>query len=275
MPARSCCVGRLCSLLFLLALAVLPAACHRIPKAAGSFTVGGRGVHVWTPQHHDPAKAYPVVLMLHGWRGTGAFFEEWFEMEKYTDVRAIVVYPDAREGVWDFHGDTDLDFLATVLDEVAMRWKVDRSRVLAFGFSFGAKMAQHLGCKRPDLVKAVAAGAGSWASKVPACQKPLPVIMVQRTTDTNESMTDAKAAAERWASFEGCAAVPAPSPLGNGCQVRSGCQVPGSVTFCEDTHSDPKWKDSYNHTVREEYRALVWRWFAALPAHATGGARAW
>ncbi len=185
-------------------------------------------------------------------------------MEKYTDDQAIVVYPDAQDGVWYFHGDTDIDFLSAVLDDVGTRWKVDRNRVLAFGFSFGAKMAQHLGCKRPDLVKAVAAGAGSWASRTPTCQRALPVIMVHRTMDTNESMGEAKAAAERWASFEGCGGVKVPSPLGMGCELRTGCQTPGSVTFCEDTHSDPKWKDSYNHTVREEYRALVWRWFAAL-----------
>ena len=263
MLARSSLVRRAFSLLFLLALVVLSPACHRRPRSNGAFTVGGRGVHVWTPPHHEPAKAYPVVLMLHGWRGTGATFEEWFEMEKYTDDQAIVVYPDAEDGIWDFHGDRDLDFLATVLDEVGTRWKVDRSRVLAFGFSFGAKMAQHLGCKRPDLVKAVAAGAGSWASRTPTCGKPVPVIMVHRTTDTNESMAEARDAAGRWASFEGCGPE-TPSPLGNGCQLRTGCQAPGSVTFCEDTHSDPKWKDSYNHTVREEYRALVWRWFAAL-----------
>lgn len=251
--------------LVLLAFLLPLVACHRKAPAAGSFTVGGRGVRVWTPRQREPERAYPVVLMLHGWRGTGTSFQDWFEMEKYTDDQAIVVYPDAAAGIWDFRGETDLDFLATVLDEVGSRWKVDRSRVLAFGFSYGAKMAQHLGCRRPDLVKAVAAGAGSWAARTPTCVRPVPVLMMHRTTDTNESMAEARAAADRWAAFEGCgASPPAPSPLGMGCLARSGCASPGSVTFCEDTHSDPKWKDSYNHTVREEYRALAWRWFAAL-----------
>lgn len=204
------------------------------------------------------------MLTLHGWNGNGKDFQQWFEMEKYVDDAAIVVYPTARSGVWDFHGDTDLDFMAEVLDQIADTYCVDRGRVLAFGFSFGAKMAQHLGCKRPDLVKAVAAGAGSWAEKTPACVTPIPVIDVHRTRDDNETMQGAKDAVKRWATFDQCSGDTEPSELGHNCVRHRGCAVAGGVTFCEDTHYDPSWQKSWNHTVREEYRALVWRWFEGL-----------
>ena len=225
---------------------------------------GGRTFHVWTPSAYDPGAAYPVVLTLHGWGGNGPAFAKWFEMEKYVDDSAIVVYPDARDGVWDFHGETDLDFTAGVLDALSEEYCVDRSRVLAFGFSFGSTMAQHLACKRPDLVKAAAAGAGSWAERTPNCVEPIPVLVVHRTRDDNESMSGAKDAVKRWVAFDQCRTDSQPSALGHGCIEYPGCAAQSSVTFCEDTHHDRSWPRSWNHTVREEYRALVWQWFAGL-----------
>jgi poly(3-hydroxybutyrate) depolymerase len=185
-------------------------------------------------------------------------------MERYVDDSAIVVYPTAKDGVWDFHGEGDLGFMAEVLDTLGDAYCVDRSRVLAFGFSYGAKMAQHLACKRPDLVKAAAAGAGSWAEKTPACVEPIPVLVVHRTRDDNERMEWAKDATKRWATFDRCSADTEPSELEHNCVRHRGCAIPGGVTFCEDTHYDPTWKGSWNHTVREEYRALAWQWFDAL-----------
>jgi polyhydroxybutyrate depolymerase len=225
---------------------------------------GGRSFHVWTPASYDAGSAYPVVLTLHGWQGNGPAFEKWFEMEQYVEDSAIVVYPDAREGVWDFRGDADLDFTADVLDALAEQYCVDRTRVLAFGFSFGAKMAQHLACKRPDLVKAAAAGAGSWAEKTPKCVAPIPVLVVHRTRDDNESMSAARDAVNRWVAFDQCRRDSEPSPLGHGCVRYPACAAGSSVTFCEDTHYDASWPRTWNHTVREEYRRLVWQWFAGL-----------
>jgi len=203
--------------------------------------------------------------MLHGYGGNGVVFQKWFEMEKYVDDSAIVVYPDAAKGgVWDFRGTSDFDFAAAVLDRVSATWCVDRTRVLAFGFSFGSKMAQHLGCKRPDLVRAVAAGAGGWADAKPECEQPIPVIAVHRTRDDNESPALAKDGVRKWAAVDSCTGPVEPSPLGLGCVRHTSCAVPAGVTFCEDTHFDSSWKPSWNHTVREGYRAAVWKWFAGL-----------
>ena len=73
-----------------------------------------------------------------------------------------------------------------------------------------------------------------------------------------------KGAADRWAVVDGCVPDTEPSELEHACVKHRACKPGSSVTFCEDTHFDPSWKKDWNHTVREEYRALTWRWFHVL-----------
>jgi polyhydroxybutyrate depolymerase len=207
----------------------------------------------------------PIALLLHGWQSDGLGFQKWFRFEEQTRDAAYVVYPDAVRGLWDVVGSKDLDYLEHVLDQVARAYCVDRSRVLVFGFSYGAKMANHLGCKRPDLAQAVMAGAGSWVDRTPDCGAPLPVLVVNRTSDSSELAAWGHDAARRWAGVQACDRAETASPLGEGCTEFADCRAPGSVTWCEDAWLDPKWPQDWNHTVRENYRAMAWRWFQALP----------
>jgi poly(3-hydroxybutyrate) depolymerase len=237
---------------------------QRSPTGASHTTPSGRKFHVWGPASYNPARAYPVVVTLHGISSNGRDFQKWFEMDKYVEGAAFVVYPDSKGPMWDVRAATDFDFFASMLDMLERTYCVDRTRVLAFGFSFGGKMAHHLGCKRPDLVKAVAIGDGSWDDAAPACVAPIPVLISHRTRDDNELFAWGKDAERRWVKVQRCESETEPSPLLHGCVAYRGCAPPGSVTFCEDTHFDPKWPNDWNHTVREEYRALTWRWFKAL-----------
>ena len=143
----------------------------------------------------------------------------------------------------------------------------DRSYELSepFGFSFGARMANHVGCKRPDLARAIVAGGGDWVDHDPKCGAPLPVLVIHRTRDPSELVSWGREAAERWAKVQHCDASDRLSQLGEGCTEFPGCAAGGSVGWCEDPWFDPSWPQSWNHTVRDNYRALAWDWFRALP----------
>lgn len=234
------------------------------PARGAVHQVGTRAFHVWGPA--APSQPLPVAVLLHGWKSNGAEFQRWFRFEDQTQDAAYVVYPDsAPSGMWDVTGTRDLDLLERVLDETAKAYCIDRARVLVFGFSFGAKMANHVGCKRPDLARAIVAGAGSWVDADPHCGGELPVLVLHRTKDPSELVDWGHDAARRWARVQGCNAAETPSPLGLGCARYAGCRAPGSVDWCEDTWFDPAWPHDWNHTIRDEYRALAWSWFAALP----------
>jgi polyhydroxybutyrate depolymerase len=225
-------------------------------------TRSGRTFHVWGPAAYDEARAYPVVVMFHGWSSKGRSLESWFKMEDHVAGAAFTVYPDSKGPSWDFAGTQDLDFTAGVLDALADEWCVDRANVLAFGFSYGARFVHHLGCKRPDLVRAIAAGGGSWDHEV-GCVSPMPVLVIHRTADPTMRIAGGRDAAARWAELDGCRGEAEVRDQAHGCTAYLGCSA-GGVSFCEDEHTDRSWPAGWNHTVREEYRGLAWRWFEEL-----------
>ncbi len=236
------------------------------PAAVGAThtTPGGRTLHVWGPSGYDPGRAYPVVIVFHGWYANGRAHQSWFEMEKYVDNEAMTVYPDAINGLWDLDGTTDLVFFDEMVSVLSDTYCINPSRVLGFGFSYGGKFANHLGCKRAGYVKAISIGDGSWGGDGLRCGR-LPVLVTHRTRDPDEFIQWGRDVANAWKVFNGCAANTTTEPTLN-CTTNPTCRVPGGpVTFCEDTFFDPAWPAQWNHTVREPYRSFTYRWFKALP----------
>lgn len=235
------------------------------PMIADGTTLdaGGRTFHLWKRGGYDRTKTWPVVLVFHGIQTTGRDFQSWFRMEDYVDDEAIVVYPDAENGYWDPQGDKDLVFFDTMMKKLGERYCIDPSKVLGFGFSWGAYFAHHLGCKRAGWVKAISGGAGG-AYGASSCGR-LPVLVTHRTADPDERVANGRQATAMWTKLAGCTGGEVISNVEMNCLSRGDCVAPGAVTFCEDTFFDATWPATWNHTVRESYRAFTWRWFAALP----------
>ena len=228
------------------------------PSTTSYETRSRRTFHVRHPARYDAGRPYPIVLVFHGWYTNGRDFASWFKMEEH-DEGAFTVYPDSDGATWDISGSRDLDFVGDILEAMSNAYCIDRSRVLALGFSYGGKFVHHLGCKRPALVRAISVGDGSWAQET-GCA-PMPVLVTHRTRDHDELVGWGKDAAERWAKIDGCSGPPEVSDAEHGCVTYRGCTSPSTVTFCEDTHFDPTWPKEWNHTIREEYRSLTWSWF--------------
>ncbi len=248
-------------------IATTSAACGTaMPQATGTTykTPTGRTYHVWGPSNYDPNKTYPIVMTFHGWYADGAAFESWFKMEDYTENEAFVVYPDAINGLWDLNGTTDLVFFDEMVKQLGETYCINPSRILAFGFSYGGRFMSQLGCKRAGYAKAIAIGDAGGGNDGFQCGR-LPVLVTGRTADTDELVSWAKATSETWSSLNKCAVAAVSSNAEMNCISHTGCKLPGDVTFCEDTWFDASWPKDWNHTVREPYRSLTWKWFKALP----------
>lgn len=228
-------------------------------RAKGTdLAAGGRHFSLWGPASGTEAK--PIVLAFHGWGSNGRQFQQWFEMEKRVEDEAYVVYPDADGPNWDYTGDKDIRFVIAMVEEVAASYCVDTSRVLAVGFSYGGRFVNHLGCRAPALVRGIVIAGSRWDAEETTCVAPIPVLVTHRTRDTTMPIAGGREAAERWAKLERCTGT---QPISNGCLAWTGCEA-GAVTFCEDRHYDPEWPRSWNHTMRESYELLAWRWFEQL-----------
>jgi enterochelin esterase-like enzyme len=137
-----------------------------------------QGYGIYLPKNYDPARAYPLMLVLHGGSANGNLFlgvvlgnnMNWKEYDKHLwdDFTPryfpdwIVVAPDGfGQVMWRFMGEQDV---LDVLADVQKHYHVDDNHVVLFGLSNGGVGAYSLGMRhawRFSSVLAVA-GAPSW-----------------------------------------------------------------------------------------------------------------
>jgi non-heme chloroperoxidase len=105
------------------------------------------------------------VFFMHGWGGSGAYFDE---MLKYVDLSGLRVTTVDLRG----HGASDkpegtysLDRLAH--DMLSVADAVGAQRFVVVGYSMSAKFAQYLSCVAPDRVRGQVLVAGCPAGEIP------------------------------------------------------------------------------------------------------------
>ncbi|HME22647.1 MAG TPA: hypothetical protein VKI44_15155 [Acetobacteraceae bacterium] len=104
---------------------------------AGNDTNERGGFSVYVPEDYDPARAYPLVMALHGGSGHGRLFL-WSWLREARGRGVILVAPTAVGDTWSLmEPQVDSAHLARVLGQVARRWHVDRAHLLLTGMSDG------------------------------------------------------------------------------------------------------------------------------------------
>jgi phospholipase/carboxylesterase len=97
------------------------------------------GFSAYVPEQLDGRTPMPLVVALHGGHGHGRdFLWSWL-----ADARArgvLLIAPTSRDRTWSIMGgpDVDAEGLREMVESVAARYPVDRSRVLLTGMSDGA-----------------------------------------------------------------------------------------------------------------------------------------
>lgn len=108
------------------------------------------------PPHHDPARAYPVIVMLPASNGTAQAFLDSYVVPDY----AIVVLAAGRGTPDDYRtGDnwtrTISRYEAQLLADLAAvqsQYQVDTARIVLAGFSMGGDLAWALALRNPGRV---------------------------------------------------------------------------------------------------------------------------
>ncbi len=95
------------------------------------------GFWLYVPENYDPARAWPLVMALHGGSGTGRQFL-WSWLRDARSRGAILVAPSSVGATWALMGpDVDTPNLERIVDAVRANWSVDPARVLLSGMSDG------------------------------------------------------------------------------------------------------------------------------------------
>lgn len=126
------------------------------------------------PPGWDGSSPLPLALFFHGWQGSAAgVLKNKALTGRFADRGILLVIPDGLNRTWSFPGSPsrhrdEFAFVAQVLDDVARRYPIDRTRVWASGFSLGGSMVWSLACAMGDRFTAFAPIAGAFWDPVPA-----------------------------------------------------------------------------------------------------------
>jgi polyhydroxybutyrate depolymerase len=133
----------------------------------------------------DAGVAWPLILVLHGYGGSG---DEAVKSLRFDDLAplAVMVAPNGvldstRNRAWRA-GPThapfwDVEYLTAVIHDVERRYAIDSARVFVVGRSQGAHMAHRMACDASKDVAAIVSLAGQVA-KVPSACAPARAVSV-------------------------------------------------------------------------------------------------
>jgi len=164
----------------------------------GQLSIDGvnRTYHLFIPDHFDPNKKLPLVIVLHGGGGTG---QNMIRFTHFNDLAEedtfLVVYPDGVHHEWNDHrvGDKlqheqdDVKFISILIDEIVADHHADAKRVFVTGISNGAIFSLFLAQELSEKILAIAPVCGS----IPAnyantyyIDHPVSILIINGTADS-------------------------------------------------------------------------------------------
>jgi polyhydroxybutyrate depolymerase len=154
-----------------------------------------RNFYVHLPETYiKEKKDFPVVLIFHGSVADANKIKNYTKFNDFADKNdIIVVYPENLGNCdWDLktaEESKDLIFIRQLINTIGKKYKVDKNRIYATGYSSGAEMIYLAACTLNDKIAAFAPVAGNMrASYVSGCKnsKPVPILLIHGTEDPYE-----------------------------------------------------------------------------------------
>ncbi|MBQ0958941.1 prolyl oligopeptidase family serine peptidase [Ideonella sp. 4Y11] len=275
-----------------------------------------RSVIVHVPPGLPAGQAAPLVLALHGGGGHAAFMadDERYGLSRQADRSGFVVaypngfsrLPGGRFATWNAggccgaardRGSDDVGFIRAVVASVRERIAVDPARIFATGMSNGGMLAHRLACDGADLFRAVAAVAGTDATRQCTPSRPVSVLHIHARDDTHvlfnggagpNAFRDRDAVMDfvsvpdtiaRWTQRNRCSGPPRRilDRPGAVCEEHSDCAAGSRVRLCVTDTGGHAWPGA--EQVRRgkpaastalDANEAIWRFFEAVsgPSHA-------
>ena len=270
-----------------------------------------RTYRLYVPSSLVAGRTAPLLVALHGGLGSSAQFEENSGFNALAEAnRFVVVYPDGVGSRADGTGPQtwnggyccgpavrdevdDVGFIRRLLDALGTELNLDPARVYAAGHSNGAIMAYRLACELGDRIVAIGVQAGSLGVDSCTPARPVSVIHLHGTADTNHpieggkgsgvagvSFRPAPAALDALAAADRCAKMPTVASVRGNSDLTvttwSGCATGAEVRFVAvegATHAwmgHPATSAAGEAFVGEPYQRLdasraIWSFLAAHP----------
>lgn len=186
------------------------------PAVGGQTLMSGGQVGnylITVPAGYDGTTPQALAFVFHGannteitCRGGGNCTGVQASMES----KAITVYPRSFGNSWtDATREQNVTWFDDVLSFVEANYCVDERRVFAMGTSSGAHFSNILGCRRGDVLLAVAPGAGE-RLETTGCRGEVAALVIHGVDDTSVRFPLGEAARDYYAMANGCSNVTVP-----------------------------------------------------------------
>jgi polyhydroxybutyrate depolymerase len=182
----------------LLFAAALLAASATMAGACGRDTdcmIGQRSYRIALPQDHDGTTPIGAIVFAHGFRGTASGVMRNKALTALADklgVAFIAAQADGPEWIIPGipskdhrDGVDELAYFDALVEDAAERFAIDRTRIMASGFSSGAMMVWHLACHRGAAFAGFAPMSGTFWAPVPQSCPSGPVNLIHTHGDAD------------------------------------------------------------------------------------------
>ena len=200
-------------------------------KAAPKTFNSKRPAQIYLPKDWDGCKAYPLVVLLHGYSATGAIQNAYLGLSARVDSHGFVLivpegtkapngnqFWNATDACCDFYkqGIDDVAYIRGLIASATADLAIDPERVYLFGHSNGGFMSYRMACEASDVVTGIVSLAGAVTASESLCspKRPVNVLQIHGTNDQTIGYNggplfpSAPKAVERWRGLNGCKGAP-------------------------------------------------------------------
>jgi poly(3-hydroxybutyrate) depolymerase len=148
----------------------------------------------------------PLIISMHGSNQDPTYQKDHSMLEEVADTaKFAVVYPTGINNNWDLSGNSDINFILAIIDNMVSRYKIDRNRVYLSGFSMGGMMTYYAATKIADKIAAFAPISGYlMGGPNTNSSRPIPIIHTHGTGDDVVNFSGVQSCLNAWIKRNVC-----------------------------------------------------------------------
>jgi poly(3-hydroxybutyrate) depolymerase len=198
------------------------------------------------PDNYNSQNAYRLIVGYHWLNGNasqvanggmgGSTDKPFYGLWDLAQNSTIFVAPEGIDSGWANSGGRDIAFTDAILNQVQSNLCIDKSRIFATGFSYGAGMSYAIACARANVFRGVALYAGAQISGCDGGTAPIPFFAAHGISDDVLNISQGRSVRDRFVRNNSCTAQnPLEPARGSGthiCTSYQGCRSGYPVRWC-------------------------------------------
>lgn len=231
----------------------------------GTITIQSNGTRQYilrVPDNYSNTRAYRLIVAYHWLNGSaqevangGSWASEtpYYGLWNLSNNSTIFVAPVGLNAGWANTNGQDVTFTDAILSQVQNELCIDRSRIFATGFSYGAGMSYAIACARANVFRGVALYAGAQLSGCSGGTTRIAYFATHGLSDSVLNISGGRSLRDHYVSVNGVTPQnPAEPAVGSGkhiCTTYQGGSPSYPVTWCAfDGDHNPNPHDSGQST---------------------------